>query len=97
MKKLMNMGRKSKIIVSMILIIASVCATGAFSVRVKADTSKKYDIEGMERDTVINIDNDGNMEVLVDIPTYEGTIVSVLKYKDGKLEGETNINASVAP
>lgn len=43
----------------------------------------------------IDIDNDGNMEVIIDVPTYEGIIVSVLKYKDGKLEGETNIKASV--
>lgn len=45
----------------------------------------------------IDIDNDGSMEVIIEVPTYEGTIVSVLKYKDGKLEGETNIKASVAP
>lgn len=43
----------------------------------------------------IDIDNDGNMEVIIEIPTYEGTVVSVLKYKDDKLEGETNIKASV--
>ena len=45
MNKIMNKVRKNKFIVSIILIIASVCAAGAFSVRVKANTSKKYDVE----------------------------------------------------
>ena len=57
----MNKVRKNKFIVSIILIIASVCAAGAFSVRIKADTSKKYDVEGMKRDTVINTDSYGNI------------------------------------
>lgn len=47
-----------------------------------------------------DIDNDGIMEILIDIPTYEqegGADLSILKYNKGKLEGDTNIKASVQP
>ena len=37
------------------------------------------------------------MEILVDVPAYESNSVSVLKYKDGKLEGDVKFQASVLP
>ncbi len=40
-----------------------------------------------------DIDNDGIMEIIIDIPTHEGTKISVLKYNKGVLEGEKNIVA----
>ena len=45
----------------------------------------------------IDIDEDGIMEIIIKVPTYEGTKISVLKYKDGILNGEKNLKASVLP
>ena len=45
----------------------------------------------------IDIDNDGNMEIIIEVPTYDGTKISVLKYSNNKVEGETNLKASVLP
>ena len=47
-----------------------------------------------------DIDNDGIMEIIIEVPTYEqqgGANLSILKYNKGKLEGETNIQASLLP
>lgn len=47
---------------------------------------------------IIDIDNDGTMEILIELPTYEGTpAVSLLKYKNGNLEGNKNIECSLLP
>jgi len=43
----------------------------------------------------IDIDNDGNMEIIIEIPQYEGQSISIIKYKNGAVEGETDIKASV--
>ena len=43
----------------------------------------------------IDIDNDGKMEVIVNIPVYEGININVLKYDDGKITGKTDIKANV--
>lgn len=48
----------------------------------------------------IDIDNDGIMEIIIDIPKYEGdglSDLSIIKYNKGNLEGETNIKANVRP
>lgn len=45
----------------------------------------------------IDIDNDNIMEIIIKIPTYEGTKLSILKYKNNKIDGETNFQASVMP
>ena len=45
----------------------------------------------------IDIDEDNCMEIIIKVPTYEGTKISVLKYKNGVLSGEKNIKASVLP
>ena len=37
------------------------------------------------------------MEILIEIPTYEGTKISVLKYEKGVLSGEKDVKASVIP
>ena len=47
---------------------------------------------------IIDIDNDGTMEILVEIPVYEGEpSISLLKYKNGELRGKTNIECSLLP
>ena len=47
---------------------------------------------------VLDVDNDGIMEVLVEIPKYEGEpSVSIVKYKNGELNGKTNIECSLLP
>ena len=45
----------------------------------------------------IDIDNDNIMEIIINIPTYEGTKISIIKYNDGIIDGEINIQASVLP
>ena len=45
----------------------------------------------------IDIDNDGIMEIIIDVPVYEGTQISILKYSNNKVEGEANLQASVLP
>ena len=37
------------------------------------------------------------MEIIIKIPTYEGTKLSILKYTNNKIDGETNFQASVMP
>lgn len=47
---------------------------------------------------IIDVDNDGTMEILVEIPKYEGEpSVSLLKYKNNELSGKTNIECSLLP
>lgn len=47
---------------------------------------------------VIDVDNDNIMEILVEIPKYEGEpSISLLKYKNGELSGKTNIECSLLP
>ncbi len=43
----------------------------------------------------IDIDNDGIMEVITKVPVYEGTRISVIKYNNNKVQGETNIEANL--
>lgn len=47
---------------------------------------------------ILDVDNDGIMEILVEIPHYEGDpTISLLKYKNGELQGKTNIECSLMP
>jgi hypothetical protein len=47
---------------------------------------------------VADVDNDGVMEILVEIPHYEGEpSISLIKYKNGELSGKTNIACSLLP
>lgn len=47
---------------------------------------------------VIDVDNDGIMEILIEIPRYEGEpSISLLKYQNGVLNGTTNIECSLLP
>lgn len=47
---------------------------------------------------VVDVDNDGIMEILVEIPHYEGgPTISLLKYKNGELQGKTGIKCSLMP
>lgn len=45
----------------------------------------------------IDIDRDGIMEILIKVPMYEGTKVSVVKYNQGEIEGDIELQASVNP
>ena len=50
----------------------------------------------LENVNVIDVDNDGISEILIEIPKYEGDpSVSILKYKNNQLEGKTNIECSL--
>lgn len=51
----------------------------------------------LEETEYIDIDNDGIMEIIIEIPTYEGTKISIFRYSNNKVEGETNLQASVMP
>ena len=46
---------------------------------------------------VIDIDNDGIMEILIELPKSDGasTKISLLKYKTGELQGKANIECSL--
>ena len=47
---------------------------------------------------IVDIDNDGVMELLIEIPQYEGEpSISLVKYKNGELNGKTNIACSLLP
>ena len=55
-------------------------------------------LEVQEKDNVdiLDVDNDGVMEVLVEIPHATGdSTVSLLKYINGKLTGKTKIECSL--
>ena len=45
---------------------------------------------------IIDVDNDGIMEILIEIPhATENSTVSLLKFNNGKLEGKTDIKCSL--
>lgn len=44
---------------------------------------------------LLDIDNDGIMEILVESPAYEGNMVTIFKYDGEKIIGETNIDAGI--
>lgn len=45
----------------------------------------------------LDLDNDGIMEILIKIPSYEGNKLSILKYNKGKIEGNVNLEVNVNP
>ena len=45
----------------------------------------------------IDINEDGVMEIIIKVPCYEGTKISILEYKNGVLNGEKSIKASLLP
>lgn len=52
----------------------------------------------LENVNILDVDNDGVMEILIEIPKYEGEpSVSILKYKNSELTGKTNIECSLLP
>lgn len=60
-------------------------------------TTEEYHLS-LDNVEVIDIDNDGIMEILVEIPKYEGDpSISILKYKNGELSGDKNIECSLLP
>lgn len=60
-------------------------------------TTEEYHLS-LSNVEVIDIDNDGIMEILIELPRYEGDpSISLLKYKNGELSGTTNIECSLLP
>lgn len=60
-------------------------------------TTEEYHLS-LSNVEVIDVDNDGIMEILVEIPRYEGDpSISILKYKNGELSGDKNIECSLLP
>lgn len=61
----------------------------------KKDTNTEYylSISNIE---IIDVDNDGIMEIVLEIPHATGNpTISLLKYNNGKLQGKTNIECSL--
>lgn len=47
---------------------------------------------------ILDIDNDGVMELILELPTYEGAPeISLIKYKNGELQGEKDYEVSLEP
>lgn len=67
----------------------------------KSKWNQKTNVEyylSLENVNIIDVDNDGVMEILIEIPKYEGEpSVSLLKYKNNELTGKTNIECSLLP
>ena len=53
----------------------------------------------LQLDNVIylDIENDNNMEILVELPAYDSTLLSIFKYSNNKLEGEVDYKVNVEP
>ena len=66
-----------------------------FWANIKEEDNKRFlSLKDVE---YIDIDNDGIMEIIIEVPTYDGIKISILKYSNNKIEGETNLQASVLP
>ena len=60
-------------------------------------TTEEYHLS-LSNVEVIDVDNDGIMEILIELPRYEGEpAISLLKYKNGELVGDINIECSLLP
>ena len=47
---------------------------------------------------VLDVDNDGVMEIILELPNYEGApTISLVKYKNGELQGEKDYEFSLLP
>lgn len=57
------------------------------------------DVTALSLDDVeyVDINCDDKMEILINIPMYEGSELSIIKYENGVIEGETNYEASIEP
>lgn len=51
----------------------------------------------LDRILYVDIDKDGVMEILIDVPTYEEMELDIFKYTNGKLEGEPHIIDRILP
>jgi len=61
----------------------------------KQDANNEYYL-GIDNVEILDINNDGVMEILVEIPHSTGDpTVSLLKYNNGELQGKTNIECSL--
>ncbi len=61
---------------------------------VKMEGSSKTTAITLDNVEYFDIDNDGTMEIIVDVPTYEGVKISIVKYSNGVFEGEKDIKAN---
>lgn len=58
----------------------------------------------MEEDTIdldnvmyFDFDDDGKMEILMDLPAYEGTLINIYRYDNHEVYGVTDYNVTVEP
>ncbi len=58
----------------------------------------------MEEDTIdldnvmyFDFDDDGKMEILMDLPAYEGTLINIYRYDNHEVYGATDYNVTVEP
>lgn len=64
-----------------------------FGVGPKTEENKVFlSIDDVE---YIDIDKDGIIEIIIDVPVYEGDKISIVKYNNGKLEGQTDVKATL--
>lgn len=45
----------------------------------------------------LDIDNDNNMEILINLPQYDSSLLSIIKYSDDKITGETDFKVNMEP
>ena len=61
------------------------------------EEDEKSSYVSLENITYADIDNDGIMEIIVEVPEYEGGSISVYKYDEGKVEGELEYQVDTNP
>jgi len=67
-------------------------------VTVNDDYIDEYaNLRTIENINCFDIDNDGIMEIIIDIPVWEGMEVSIYKYSNGKVSGEINYEVGIQP
>lgn len=58
---------------------------------------QKKEFLSLDKVEYIDVDNDGIMEICMDLPMYEGTKLDIVKYNKGKLNGEKNYQVDLNP
>ena len=51
----------------------------------------------LENVIYLDIDNDNNMEILIELPAYDASILSILKYSDGDIQGNVDYKVNLEP
>lgn len=45
----------------------------------------------------VDIDNDNNMEILLNLPSYDSSVLSIYKYNNNKIDGEIDYKVNIEP